>query len=268
MAVTSVKKNKFKIILTNPHGEKLDVDYLLDDSYIAKKWSQKIKHLQRVSHDPVESDLTDVSDLDGIYKQFCEFADIQKIDTEDFNQQVLNDLHKIYEQQHDKLSQKENNYILYKFHHSIHKNEKTKETAENINVGWGVKEGPLTNRFNCHSYYTDSLKKNQIYLPWAELGKKPLDYYRDKEPNIQQRFNQLSKPHVTFRAKFFINLKDITTPVFETDFTKWFSLYKESWFETYGIDNFEEKHQYSAPILGHTDCKENLNGFMFDKIIV
>ena len=50
------------------------------------------------------------------------------------------------------------------------------------------------------------IEKNNIYLPWAELGKKPVRYYTDKEPSDQKRINQLCKPHKTLRAKFFISL--------------------------------------------------------------
>ena len=266
--VTSVQKNKFKIILTNQKQEKIDIDYLLDDSLLATKWSGTIKHLQQVPYDPVESGIEDVSDLKTIYRQFCHFANLEPIDTNNFNQNVLNELHKIYEEHHDRLSKEKNNSVLYRFHHSIHSNEEPNNITNTLKVGWGIKEGPLTQQYDCHSHYTDSMKQNQIYLPWAELGKKPLDYYKDNEPNNQQRFNELSKPHMTFRPKFIINLEDCVPQEFDPDFVDWFATYKESWLEAHGINDYEAKHHYSAPVLAHTDCKESLQGYKFQKIIV
>jgi len=62
------------------------------------------------------------------------------------------------------LSKKENNSILYKFHHSIHYNEhgNITENKKNITIGWGTKEGPLTEIFSCNNYYDQSLIKKLI----------------------------------------------------------------------------------------------------------
>lgn len=266
--MTSVQKNKFKIILRNSKTQ-LDVDYILHDSTLAVKWFQKIKHLSKIPHDPIESETVDVSDLVGIYKEFCQFAELEPIEIGDIDQQVLNTLHKIYEGHHGKLSKKRGNDILYKFHHSIHHNEDKPNSKKNsIMVGWGTKEGPLTQQFLCHQFYADSIERNQIYLPWAELGKKPFVYWKNKEPNDQQRFNQLSKPHLTFRPKFFIALHDSTPQAFDTDFVKWFSKYKKQWCDAHGINDYEEKHQYSAPVLAHTDYSDSLDGFKFEKVVL
>ena len=266
--VTSVPKSKFKIILSDSQRQ-LDVDYIVDDSALADKWFKKIKHISNIPHDPIESDTVDVSDLVGIYEEFCQFAELEPIEIENIDQQVLNKLHRIYEEEHERLSKIKGNEILYKFHHSIHRNE-NKPDSENdsIIVGWGIKEGPLTQQFNCHPFYADSIERNKIYLPWSELGKKPLEYWRDKEPNDQQRFNQLSKPHLTFRPKFFIALYDATPQAFDNDFVEWFSKYKKQWCDVHGINDYKEKHQYSAPVLAHTDYNDSLDGFKFEKIVL
>jgi hypothetical protein len=114
---------------------------------------------------------------------------------------------------------------LYKFHHSIHHNEGIKASKDELVVGWGVYEGPLTEQFNCYSYYAHQIEQNNIYLPWSELGKKPFAYYTDKEPNNQKRVNELCKPHTTFRAKFFISFKDIT----RTDYQKTIQGFLKRW---------------------------------------
>ncbi len=266
MVVTSVQKNNFKIILSNQENKEVDLEYELHDSPLAEKWANKIKHLKRLSVDPIESRTVDVSDIKRIYNEFCRFAKLEPIDIENFDQSKLNQLHKIYEDNHESLSRLKNNEILYKFHHSIHHNEDVSKEIAGIVIGWGVNEGPLTEQFDCHSYYADKIEKNNIYLPWSELGKKPFAYYTDKEPNNQKRVNELCKPHTTFRAKFFISLKDVSPSKFTPDFLEWFDQYKKSWLEKYQIDNYSEIHQYSAPILAHTNNKQDLTGFNFVKI--
>ena len=266
MVVTSVRKSKFKIILSNQENKDIDVEYELHDSLLAEKWIKKIKHLKRVAIDSVESNIIDVSNIQDIYKEFCEFANLEPMGIEPLDQSKLNKLHKIYEEQNETLSRIKNNEILYKFHHSIHYNENVKGSKDQLVVGWGVYEGPLTEQFDCYSYYADKIEKNNIYLPWAELGKKPFAYYTDKEPNNQKRVNELCKPHITFRAKFFMSLKDITPSEFTPDFSKWFDQYKQAWFKAYKIQEYTPIHEHSAPMLAHTNNKQDLTGFKFVRI--
>jgi len=263
---TSVAKNSFKIILQNQTGEEIDIDYTLDHSLLAEKWIKKIKHLRKIPIDLIESNLIDVSNIQNIYSEFCEFSNLKPIDTITLDQKKLNQLHKIYEDNHDRLSRLKNNEILYKFHHSIHYQEDVSTETKQIVVGWGYKEGLLTEQFDCLPYYADIIEKNNIYLPWAELGKKPVRYYTDKEPSDQKRINQLCKPHKTLRAKFFISLENITPSSFTPEFQEWFSKYEKEWTEAYEIADYTPIHHYSAPILAHTDDKQDLHNFHFVRI--
>lgn len=258
--------NQFKIILQDLDRNEIDLDYKLNDSLLAHKWAKKIKHLHRIPIDSIESGTEDVSDIKTIYNEFCDFAKLQPININKLDQSILNQLHKIYEDQHEVLSKHENNKILYKFHHSIHYIENPKRGAGAITVGWGIKEGPLTEMFDCHSYYSDQIEKNNIYLPWTELGKEPLNYWADNEPNDQKRINELCVPHKTFRAKFFISLHDKVVKKFTPDFIRWFAQYKKDWFEAHMIKDYKEIHHYSAPLLAYTNNKQDLTGFKFVKI--
>jgi len=262
-----IKNNKFRIIFSDQENNNFDLEYRLHDSSLAQKWAKKIKHLKNIPIDPIESDGIDVSNINKIYNEFCEFASLQPIDISNLDQNKLNALHKIYEETHEKLSRVSNNSILYKFHHSIHYNE-SKGAKDKIYVGWGVKEGLLTEQFDCYSYYADEIKANNLYLSWAELGKKPLDYWRNKEPDNQQRVNELCKPHSTLRAKFFVSLKDKVPGKFTADFLEWFDVYKKAWLETYNLKSYDEIHYYSAPLLAHADHKQDLTNAEFVKILI
>ena len=258
-----MENKTFKIIFNND----IDIDYRLHDSELAEKWASKIKHLQNVPIDSVESCMEDFSDIKGIYAEFCKFANIEPINLAPLDQRKLNQLHQIYEEHHDRLSRLKDNTILYKLHHSVHFHE-VGTTEKNINVGWGTHEGMLTKQYKCYNFYEDSIIKNYIYLPWAELGKTPQTYWKDKEPSNQDRFNTLAKPHTTFRAKFFIASEDKEPAPLEPDFVEWFGNYKQGWFAHHGVNKWDNINEDSAPLLATTNYKGSMEGFRFNKIIV
>lgn len=267
MVVILVKTNKkFQIVFTKNND--LVLDYNLHDSLLADKWFKKIKHLQKIQIDPIQSELVDLKNLEKIYLEFCKQYDIKPTKIKKFNsQETLNKLHEIYE-----IHSKSKNHsdVLHKFHHAIHIAEDRSRKME-IHVGWGVKEGPLTETFLCNSYYEKGLKKNNIYLPWAELGRKPLQYFDREEPNEQSRINELCKPHITLRGKFCICLHDFDGNSFSPEFETWFKKYKAQWCKHWGINDWTEKDEYSAPLLAtpsHTyDVLELVNtGYKFKHI--
>ena len=172
-----------------------------------------------------------------------------------------------YETSHEYVSKKKNNDILYKFHHAVHYHETNDHVQTKINVGWGVKEGLLTESFLCNSYYEPSIKGNNIYLSWAELGKRPMDYWRDGEPNSKIRFEELAKPHITLRAKFFIAQKDIVPEKLEDKFYEWFDPYKKSWLNKYNLNKWDELDEHSAPLLATTVQTMKLDNCKFVKIV-
>ena len=260
-------KNNFKIIFQNKEKQVFDVDYTLNDTVVADKWFNKIKHLRFVPIDKTESEQVDLSNIKQIYLDFCKFAELEPIELEQIDQDVLNQLHKIYETSHQHVSKKKNNDILYKFHHAVHYHETNDHVQTKINVGWGVKEGLLTENFLCNSHYEPTIKANNIYLSWAELGKRPMDYWKDKEPNSKTRFEELAKPHITLRAKFFIAQNDIMPKKLEDTFLKWFDPYKESWLNKYNLNKWDEIDEHSAPLLATTVQTMELDHCKFVKIV-
>lgn len=262
-----MKNNRFKIIFKNSQNKEIDVDYQVADSHLAYAWLKKIKHLKNVPFDPIESNLVDLSDLDKIYKQYCQFASLTPHRFPNAGQEEYNAMHKIYEQNHDRLSRLKDNGIIYKFHNAIHHAEQKGNYEKNIVAGWGVKEGMLTENYNCNQFYENNILANQIYLPYAELGKTPLYYWLNKEPNNQIRFNQLAKPHRTFRAKFFVAVADYESKPLPAEFVSWFDSYRESWLHLHGLKDWTAIDEQCAPLLATTDFKENLENHTVQKII-
>lgn len=260
-----IKSRRFTVHLTDGKKE-LALSYRLNDTEIARKWYQKIKHLNRIPIDAIESLVADVSDLTTIYRQFCSFAGITPISVDrNPSQHQLNLLHQVFETEHDRLSKLPNNGIVYKFHHAIHKQEKSNQLPR-TRVGWGVKEGPLTETMHCNNYYQEHIKRNNIYLPWAELGKTPYQYWCDGEPNRIDRIIELCKPHVTFRAMFFLAHKDQPIIPFPNKFNQWFNQHKSSWCAAHSISDWEEKDEQSAPLLAIAEHDEDISGLAYVKI--
>jgi len=269
MAVISVKTSKkFKIFFQNNEGKIFDITYKLHSSLIAEKWFNKIKHLYKIPIDSIESGLANTSDLDGIYEEFCNFANLpyEQIDLATGKQETLNFLHEVYEKSHDRLSRLPNNQILYKFHHAIHDNEEETPEQRRLQVGWGTKEGPLTEQFMCNSFFEDEICKNFIYATESELGKSPHQYWSQKEPNDQARILELCKPHMTLRAKFFIALQDKRPEPFQQEFVEWIQTHMQEWLAQHNLATWRPVDEQSAPLLAHTDYKGNLSGHRFSHI--
>lgn len=263
-----VKNNSFKLLFKDNNNQEIDLDYQLHDSILAEKWFKKIKHLKNIAVDNIESRQCDVSDLKKIYNEFCIFAEVDPIEFELIDQPLLNEFHKLYEETHEVLSKKQHNEILYKFHHSIHFYEPRGKNNYRTEIGWGTKEGPLTQRLNCNQYYENNIKKNNIYLSWSELGKKPTVYWQDKEPNNQKRFNQLCKPHITFRARFFIANKNSVPEKFNNSFEEWFNQYKDAWLAHHNIKKWDEIDEHSAPLLAVAQHNENIDNLVFKNFVI
>lgn len=260
-------KNKLKILMTDTRGEEFDLDYDVYDSELAQIWMRKIKHLRKIPIDPIESNKENLEDIENITKNFCLLAGIKHSPIVEINQHILNQLHNIYETHHDRLSKLKDNSLLYLFHHAIHYHEDKKSTLKRLEVGWGTNEGPLTQEFPCNNYYADGIKKNHIYLPWAELGKKPFTYWMNKEPTDQSRFMELCKPHVTFRAKFMIALRDVKIMPFPNQFNQWFNQFKSQWLSLHGLDKWDEVDEISAPLLAIPQHKFDISGSSFVRIL-
>jgi len=264
-----IKNQSFDIVFTRAN-DIVQCEYKLHESIIASNWYRKITHLKQIPIDPIESYMVDLSNIRELYSKFCDYTQIDKdIDLVEINQEALNQLHVLYETHHDTLCKYPNNEILYQFHKSIHYHE-IGGYPDKFVVGWGKKEGPVSYEFLCNPYYEQSIQKNNLYLSWIELGKRPSDYYKDKEPNSQKRINKLCKPHITFAANFFIAYNnEINT--FDEDFEKWFSQFKSSWCKQYGLSDWTAKDEYSAPLLAtpnhNVDVKEIVqDGYKFDSI--
>jgi hypothetical protein len=243
---------KLKIVFNN-EDKKQELSYKIVPNPVSDRWIKKIKHLSRVPHSISETTgISFAQNIEHVHREFCEFADIQYNKINYNEQQSLNLLHELYVGNHDRLSMTKNNDILYKFHNAIHELEK-KNRDVRFYIGWGTSEGPLEEQFNCNEYYAETFVKNNLYLPWTELGKTPMDYYNNGEPSEFDRFCNLAKPHMTLRAKFMIALKDFDPPELSQEFEQWFSRFKTPWLEHYDIRDWRARDEYTGVLLAEPE---------------
>jgi hypothetical protein len=228
--------------------QKESLSYRLVHNPVSERWIKKIKHLSRIPHSVLETTgLSFAQNIERIHREFCEFAGIEYKKTNYSEQQLLNLLHELYVTNHDRLSKLKNNNVLYEFHNAIHELEK--QAGKRFYIGWGTSEGPLEEQFNCNEYYSETLVKNNLYLPWTELGKTPLHYYNNNEPTNVERFCNLAKPHVTLRAKFMIAMKDFDPPALSPEFEQWFAQFKTQWTRHYNIKDWRACDEYLGVLL-------------------
>ena len=235
---------KIKLIFENDTDTQ-DVDFQLIENEVSVIWAQKIKHLRHIPFDPVETTGFDFSDLDLHYKNFCTLSGVEYQRMDYSNHDTLNHLHELYEKNHERLSTVPNNNALYIFHHAIHDQE-FKHKKKDFYVGWGIREGILTSSYPCNKFYSDIVEANCLYLPWSELGKTPLTYYNNKEPNDVSRFLQLAKPHTTLRARFMIATEDRPPQTFPKEFEEWFERYKNDWLEYHKLEQWTSRDEFGA----------------------
>lgn len=257
-----VKRNRIILQLRDKENKKLKVEYVLHESELAVKWANKIKHLQHLDFDHIQSNYAQPqsSDLKTYYKKFCKIAGIEYDQEMDLDRQEnLNHLHELFEKNHDRLSIIDPD-ALYAFHIAIHTRER-KQVPLRLTSGWGVKEGMLSEKFNCNRFYESEVKRNQLYLDWSELGKKPYTYWKNNEPSNQTRVNELCKPHMTFRAQFFVAGRDITPVPLDRKFETWFDTYKQPWLDKYGLDKWDHIDEQSAPLLATTTYTGSLDNY-------
>jgi hypothetical protein len=239
---------KLKIVFNN-NNKKQELLYNTVHNPVSERWIKKIKHLSKIKHSAIETTgLSFAQNIEHVHREFCEFAGIEYNSIDYNEQQSLNLLHELYVNNHDRLSTVKNNDILYKFHNAIHELEKKNRNVR-FYIGWGTSEGPLEEQFNCNEYYAETFVKNNLYLPWTELGKTPLDYYNNNEPEDIDRFCELAKPHETLRAKFMIALKDFNPPRLSQEFEQWFAPFKSLWLQHHNIKDWRACDEYLGVLL-------------------
>lgn len=230
--------------------ERLTVDFV--DSPVTDYFKKCYKHLQHVPFNFRERYLP-YYDKSNSAEKLCNFAKKLNIDVDKQklkDQQYLNWLHQIYE----------TNYFSgldwLQYHDLIHDCEDVNNSIGGTNayrIDWEENAGPLFTKFD-HKWknsFVHNVQTGQVYTVWAELGKKPYDYWKDNEPDNFERLCQLSKPIVTLEPKliFAVQPKELLKQP-ELEFDSWWNRYHDGWCNHWNISSWSYSDMYGTIVYG------------------
>lgn len=246
-----------KIYLTVQHQNNKDYKLIYDlaDNPIAEEWIKKLKNIHRVPLDRVYTINNDkavtkeevtqeiIADITTLNNMIGKIYDIKT----EYNQLDCNLIHGFtVSNQYSYIP--EVRAIFHSLHRRVHHLENLLENSELswtwLQAEWGEKSGPLTTKHKVspYNYYETKIKAGNIYQPWAEFGKTPYTYWKNKDLDNVDNFLNNCKPHTTFRPGFSLCTidRDYSLPILE--FESWFDAYRSAWQERY---NAPEMSAYS-----------------------
>jgi hypothetical protein len=175
----------------------------------------------------------------------------------EYKQPYCNYLHEIYEKNYDGTP----NWLI--LHEMIHLCEEyNTPDKKTFFITYYDKSSYLDKSFS-YDYtknMTTMIKKGDIFLKWAELGKKVYTYWKDKEPNDINRMKELAKPWVNIRPLLNIALEDadMFPYVNKDEFNDWWKDYKDDWCAHYKLPDWKLEDMNAAIIIGNISDTEKL----------
>jgi hypothetical protein len=286
MVANSVAKkmSEFDVVLINPKKQKINLRYkLVEDSEIAHRWFNKcMKHLKRVSPDPVESRYIQV-DLRVAYIDFCNLVGIEPTDMETIDQEKLNFLHhQFIDHVTPLMNKKETFHIAQNFHNAIHMTEALARGYDTtdmkpLRVNYGLDGQPFKNTDVLLNRYADRvMEKNCLYLLIGESGKSPTSFFEENEEITDENIAKIMVANVSFTPEWFINIKRKVPPRYSKEFLVFFDKVKERFFkkyEQYGLDQWPEHYEYSTvrlanPLHPYDTLKLFIDGYRYHSVLI
>jgi len=167
-------------------------------------------------------------------------------------QAYFNELHKLYETGYN------GNPDWLDFHEHIHMCEQyVKDKKPMMSLDYREKSGLLEQKFKPE--WTEAmvsvLHPGDVYVPWAELGKSPYDYWADREPSDLSRLCELAKPWLKLKPKICVAFEHIDKMqnVCVNEFNAWWAHYETPWCSHWNIESWSVKDMHASTLIGHTD---------------
>jgi hypothetical protein len=239
--------------------DKSNFDITINSNPVSEYIIKSFRHLQ---HLPIPFHIYDYpkyysSNKDLMYSNLISSADKLGVEIDVLkltNQDYLNYLHKVYETGYNKGTN-----IWLEFHEMIHLieslNNKNKHSTDQIIINFRDSAGPLEKSFDKEylAYSAQTITKGTCFCQWSELGKVPIQYWMDNEPDNIQRLCQLAKPWTILRPSFIIALEDIDfrlSPEKQQGFNEWFAKHKQVWMQHWKLDSWSEAEMNSVIPIG------------------
>lgn len=162
-----------------------------------------------------------------------------------------NYLHQIYENSYN------GDPVWLEFHEHIHLYEisQNKRTLRNlILIDYREKSGLLNSKFEFEwsRFFVTKIKKGDVVVQWAELGKCPYKYWIDQEPNDIVRLCQLAKPWLELKAQFYIATEDIDflSDMHIEEFESWWANWSTPWCHHWNIPKWGPNEIAGNVVIG------------------
>lgn len=242
------------------HNGLQTVDYNLANNEIAEQWFAKIKMLQGngIAPDPeFTSSIYGTSksyeyykqQLDNVVDWVNDHTNYQLTKKDHYDQQDLCAMHDVYvEMARDPACDTHNEtYCLNKYIHLCENTLTGPSSLYYFPIAWGTNDGLTMQEFDIDPYkfYTSNIVPGNIYLYWSEVGKKPFEYWHNKDPDNVEHFLSLTCPHNTWSAHCKIALTPSGSGL-PLDFVKWFDQYKQPFLDKWGLDDWTVLHEFGA----------------------
>jgi hypothetical protein len=175
-------------------------------------------------------------------------------------------LHEIYEKNYDG---KNHNWLIYhEMTHLCEDYDKSNKSA--FFISYDEKAGYFNKPYD-YGYtknLTTVIERGDIFITWAELGKKIYTYWKDGEPNDINRIKELIKPWLTVKPILNMALaNDDLFPNIDIDkFNSWWKDYKEEWLAHYNIPDWTLADMNGVIIVGKITDIDKLDNLLKNNI--
>jgi hypothetical protein len=173
---------------------------------------------------------------------------VDRLRCEQKDQDYLNFLHEVYEK----------NYVTcpdprwLDFHEQIHLCENFGASQCFLQIDYRDKAGLLEKPFDMSWLKSGKtrVRAGDVFVRWAELGKPPYIYWRDKEPDDITRIKELAKPWLKLRPMLLVALQDHDFGVSSDEFEQWWEQYHAEWCAHWNISKWDLVDMRSVLIFG------------------
>ena len=234
----------------------ISIPLTLEPTPLAPVYEKIYRHLQHVDI-PFHS-WDNPFDKSDSYAKLCKCAAELgvSVDPEPGDQEYFNRLHKAYEDGYN------GKHKWLEFHELVHICEATGHNLfrrKALHIDYREKAGSLVRDFD--PTWIDagvtSVRRGDVFVMEAELGKMPYSYWADGEPDDINRLLGLAKPWLLLKPQILVAVEDIDfmANVDREGFEQWWAPRQAVWCQHWKLKSWTIDNMFSAIVLGTIDTK-------------
>lgn len=231
------------------------VSFSLTESVLAPVYQRLITHLRHIDipFRPWDNPYAVSDRIDRLFEYGQAVGvDVDRDKCARQDQDYFNFLHRIYEKNYN------GDPTWLDYHEHIHLCEFSNTAHRYLHIDFREKAGLLEKSFDIQwmKSSTTQIKAGDVFVPWAELGKTPYRYWRDKEPDDINRIKELCKPWLKLRPKILVALEDYDYSKTSSAFDQWWQQYHDEWCQHWNISKWDLTDMRSRIVFGNMPVEE------------